>query len=126
MTVHLNLVNTFSRPANADLSASQYRALYVVNDGDVDLLVNSGTPPVGVLLNKPAAAKRAARVAGSGSSCKMEAGATIDEGQRVVPVAGGRGSPAGAGAAWDIGLALTPAASGEMFTLLIDPSRGTV
>src|SRR3990167_2056430 len=114
MTVHQLLHNVFSAPADADLSTDQFRILYMKTDGDVDIITGSGTMPIGVLLNKPAAAARAARVAGPGCICKCEAGATVDEGQLIQAVAGGRGSPAAVGTATRyVGVAMSPAASGE-------------
>src|SRR4030065_2075973 len=125
MAVHQLLTNTFSKPANADLSTYQYRVMYQVNDGDVDLLTNSGTVPLGILLNKPSVAKQAASIAGLGCIVKMEAGATIDEGQLVMADANGRGTPASGGSAtWQICLALSPAASAEYFTLQVNPGVG--
>lgn len=126
MAVHRQLNNVFSKTANADLSSSQYRILYVVNDADVDVLANDGTHPIGVLLNKPAAAGRAARVAGPGCICKVEAGAVIDEGDRIVAVAGGRGSAAPAGTnVWTAGIAMTAASgSGVIFEMMVHPLRG--
>jgi hypothetical protein len=125
MTVAQQLDNVFSRVSGADLSSSQYRITYQDAGGSAQVLANSaGTVPLGVLQNKPTLGAAAA-VAGPGCITKCEAGATIDEGDLVTATVGGRGSAAAAGTnAWYVGQAMSPAASGEFFMLLVNVGRG--
>lgn len=115
---------TISVAASADLSASQYRAVYLVGiPARAAVDTSNATAPIGIMLNKPAAAGRAAEIAILGVA-KMEAGAAVAAGQRVTQVAGGRGSPTLTAVDEVVGLALTAAAgSGELFEVLVNPSR---
>ena len=126
MAVHqLTTGHEITLVANASLTALQYRIVQVIDDGDVDIVENNATAPIGVLMNKPASGA-AARVAIVGAVVKCEAGATIDEDDWVTAVAGGRGSAAPSGTnVYHVGRALSPAASGEFFRLLVMPGHYT-
>lgn len=120
-------IHDISAVANADLSSNQYRLVYQTStDDQVAVLANDGTAPVGVLLNKPNAAGRAARIAGIGSVVKCEAGAAITAGARVSATTGGRAITAVAGTnAWVAGVARSNASgSASYFELEVMPGRG--
>lgn len=128
MAVHRLLSNILSGVADADLSSNQFRIVHINDDGDVAVCVDNGTMPVGILLNKPAAAGRAARIAGNGCIVKCEAGAAINERALVQAVAGGRGSAAAAGTpVYVVGVAHTAASgSGVIFELEVRPGAEAV
>lgn len=125
MAVHRSLSNVISLPTGADLSTNQFRIVHVDDSGNLAVSVDNGTLPVGILLNKPAASGRAARVAAAGCIVKCEAGAAINERALVQAVAGGRGSTAASGTPVHVvGRALTAASgSGVLFELEVSPGR---
>jgi hypothetical protein len=126
MTVHRSLSNVISLPTAADLSTNQFRIVCVDDNGACAVPATNATLPVGILLNKPAASGRAARVAARGCIVKCEAGAAIDERSPVQAVAGGRGSAAAQGTnVMFVGYAITAASgSGVFFELEVAPGRG--
>jgi len=112
-------INSITFPAAGDLSSYQFHIVGVESDGQINVMGSAtgyGTPILGVLLNKPAAADRAAEVAIVGSHTKVHANSAIDEGQLItVGVVGavGWGSTfTGAGTQWVLGIC-TEAASGS-------------
>lgn len=87
----------FSVPANADLSSYQYRFVDINSSGKAALAA-AGVGVDGILQNKPAAANRAASVAGTpGQISKMVAGAAITAGADISPDSVGRGVTATSG-----------------------------
>ncbi len=116
--------NVISMPAAGDLSAGQFRIVYVDDNGRVALNTSNATACLGILLNKPAAIDRAARIAVNGAVVKCEAGAAISERDYIRAVTGGRGSSTVGTADEVVGLALTAASgSGVLFELLVNPAR---
>ncbi len=108
-------VNSVAYTAAADLSSAQYRVVSMNTSGEVNTQADGNAPPLGILLNKPAAQGAGAEVAIEGSDIKLEAGAAINEGELVVAVTGGRGSAIGgtaSGTTWVVGIC-TQAASGS-------------
>ena len=81
--------------AAGDLSAHQFKFVEINSDGQV-ALANAGGNPDGVLQNKPSAQGEAATVAVSGT-CKVVAGAALDEGVDVTANASGLAVEAGSG-----------------------------
>lgn len=126
MAVHRNLENIFSGEASGDLSTNQYRIAVIDDNGQIAIPATGATIPCGILLNKPAATGRAARIAGPGSIVKCEAGAAINERDPIQAVAGGRGSAAAGGTnTMFVGYAVSAAAgSGSLFEVLVQPGRG--
>ena len=118
-------IHSVGYPAAADLSAAQFRIVSMDGSGQINTLANGNTPPIGILLNKPAAAGREAEVAIEGSDVKLEAGAVLNEGDLVVPVAGGRGSAIGgtaSGTTWVLGICTQPASgSAAIAGVLVRP-----
>jgi hypothetical protein len=128
MAVHRLLSNIISGVADADLSSNQFRIVCIGDDGDVAVPATNATMPVGILLNKPAAAGRACRIAAAGCIVKCEAGAAINERAFVQAVAGGRGSAAASGTpVYVVGVAHTAASgSGVMFELEVRPGAEAI
>lgn len=118
-------VTSIAYAAGADYSSSQFRIVGIASDGQVDPLADGTTMPIGVLLNKPAAAGAGAEVAVAGSDVKLEAGAALNEGDLVVAVTGGRGSAvASGGTAYIIGVCTQAASgSGAIAGVLVMPSK---
>ncbi len=117
------LIKSISRAASGDLSTNQYRLVGVDSAGRVVVIANQATPFLGVLMNKPAATDRACEVAVVGATVKVEAGATIAEGDLITAVAGGRGSPSTTDTDEVVGMALTPGASGVLCEVNIAPRQ---
>lgn len=69
--------------ASGDLSSSQFRFVRLSTSSpfEVSAISNANAPqiPIGVMLNDPDAAGKAAEVAGPGSVVKAEAGGSFDE-----------------------------------------------
>lgn len=105
-----------SLEAAADLSAKQYYAVKVDTDGKAALAGN-GENAVGILQDEPASGAFGC-VQTSGVSQAI-AGDTINEGDRIGTDANGKCVPAATGD-YIIGRALTSAASGEYFSLLVN------
>ena len=120
-----------SRVAGADLSASQYLAVKLNSSGQV-VVAGAGEAAIGILQNKPGAGQ-AATVRVGGAS-KAKAGGTIAAGADVaanssgaiVVATAGRTNTSDADAAADpligsytLGAALSGAASGDIFDILI-------
>lgn len=123
MTVAQKL-NVVSLPAAADLSALQYTMIYIdptAGNGRAATATAVSDVPFGILQNKPAAAGRAAEVATVGSISKMVAGGTVDEGDEIMWGTGSKGIILSGATRWTIGIALSPAASGELFECFIQP-----
>ena len=119
-------INSVSYPAGADLSALQYRVVQMDADGQLSAQVGTATPPLGILLNKPAAAGRAAQVAIVGSIVKCEAGAAVNENDWIHGTVSGFAIAAASAESWVVGIAMTPAAgSGELFEVLVNPQANT-
>ena len=74
--------------AGGDLSAAQFKFVTLESDGQVDLANSAGENCIGVLLNNPDAAGKAATVAISGK-VMVEAGGTIAAGAAVATDAAG-------------------------------------
>lgn len=113
--------------AGADLSSNQFRIMGIAADGQIDAETDGGADNpgiVGILQNKPTAAGQGAEVAVGGIS-KFEAGAAVDEGEWVVPVAGGRGSAlAAGGSSYVVGLCVGGASgSGAIGEVLVMPQK---
>lgn len=113
---------TISLPADADLSAGQYRLVKIGTDEQVALADGTTAKVIGVLQNKPGAADRAARV-GIGGVSKCIAGGSITAGDTVVANAQGFALSGNGATSRIAGIALTTAAgSASYFELLIQPS----
>ncbi len=85
-------LHTFTRPANADLSAAQYKLVKLANSSGVAraaLVAAATDDAVGVLQNAPDAAGREATIAFGGVS-KVMAGAAITAGASLTADASGR------------------------------------
>lgn len=110
--------------ANADLSSYQFRFVKFTS-GKVTYCSTTGEQAIGVLQDKPAAADRAAAVAGyNGTTTKVEAGAAISAGADVMTDTEGRAiTHTSAAGLQKLGVAVTAAtAAGEMIDcILITP-----
>lgn len=122
--------------ADADYSTKQFYGMDVEDTtGNAKLVAAAGARAIGILLDKPSAAGEACRVAIAGR-VPCVAGGTVTAGMLIKFDANGKGVEASAavtntsdgGSATDaligsfvIGRALTSAASGERFSLLIQP-----
>ena len=84
MALQQNLVCQ-SLPANADLSASQFRFVALNSSGNVILNVTAGGDCIGVLQDKPSAAGQTAEVAmlTPGSRVKVVSAANLAPGAKV-------------------------------------------
>lgn len=104
--------------AGQDLSAKQFFFVSIASDGQVDP-TGDGAAAVGVLLNDPAAAGRAAEVC-IGGLTRVEAGGTVAAGAAVASDAAGNAVTAATG---DIilGTAVTGGADGEIITIVFQP-----
>ena len=117
-------VNAVSFEAAGDLSAGQFHIVVQQDDGRVALDAGNGSALLGVLLNKPTAAGQGARVAIDGAIVKCRATATIAERDLVTAHAvAGRASAITTAGANVVGIAVSPAAAGEYFELLINPRQ---
>ena len=116
-----NSLLSISLPAAADLSAAQYKIVHINSSGQA-ALSNATSLGVGVLQNKPTAAGRIATVAHAGIT-KCVAGAAITAGVRVTSDANGNAIAAATAGDAVIGFAVTGAASGDVFPVLLTQSH---
>ena len=127
---------TISIDAYADYSTKQHYLFYVdATAGRARIVGAAGAKSVGVMMNKPSAAGMSAQIA-VGGVVPCVAGGTVTQGDLITADANGKGVTAtaaytntnDAGSTTDaligsyvIGTALSSAASGEEFRLLIQP-----
>ena len=110
--------------ASGDLSANQYRAVKLdANGRTVAVSTQGDVATLGVQQDKPSALGQPSTVRISGIT-KAVAGAAIAVGARVTPNATGQ-MITGTTGNQVVGIALTAAASGDIFSVLLD-SRGVV
>ena len=83
-------------PASGDLSSNQYYFVKVNTSGQVAVCLD-GERPDGILLNKPAAAGRAASIAESGEQTHAICGAAVTRGSELAADATGRAVAAASG-----------------------------
>ena len=125
MSTELNLV-TLTRPAGADLSASQYRFVEQTNTGAVTVCDTAGEKALGVLQNDPALGQ-AATIA-YGGIVRVEAGGVIAIGDNIATDALGRAVNATNGQTI-LGEAMSAtSAAGQIVSVLFRPyaASGTV
>lgn len=109
-----------TRPASADLSASQYCFVKLDSNGKL-ALCGSGDLAFGVLQDKPDAANRAGRVCIDGVT-KVVVGGSITLGTTVVSDASGRAVASGSGDANTNGVSITGGGSaGDIQTIKFAP-----
>lgn len=101
--------------AGEDLSAAQFHFVTLESDGQVDLADAAGENCIGVLLNAPAAAGRAATVAISGK-VMVEAGATVAAGAALQTNAAGEAITAATGD-YIMGYALEAGVDGQVIAM---------
>jgi hypothetical protein len=104
--------------AGADLSANQFHFVTMDSDGQLSVSTD-GAASVGVLLNDPSAAGRAAEVC-IGGLTRVEAGGTIAAGADVASGATGEAITAATGDAI-LGTAVTGGADGEVISIIFQP-----
>ena len=110
-------------PANADLSASQFR-IAVVNSSEKAAIAAAATAKIiGVLYNKPAAADVAAQIAISGVA-RVTAGGVVAAGDLLTSDANGKAIATTTTGNVLIGRALTAGADTQLIEVLLFP--GTV
>lgn len=104
--------------AGADLSAKQFFFVSMSSDGQVDP-TGDGAAAIGVLLNDPAAAGRAAEVC-IGGLTRVSAGGSITAGDEVASDAAGEAVAAATG---DIilGTAVTGGSDGDVISIVFQP-----
>ncbi|NBW08355.1 MAG: hypothetical protein EBR82_10040 [Caulobacteraceae bacterium] len=118
-------VTRLSLPANADLSADQYKFVVVNSSGKVAVNTTSGGRVAGVLDNKPNAADVTAVVTRFGAKALVKAGAAITRGALVMSDNAGLAVTATTGGHIQ-GQALQAAgASGDIIEISLD-YQGTV
>lgn len=113
-----NNQETVTLEAGGDLSADQFHFVTMASDGQVDLSTN-GADAIGVLLNDPEAAGRAAEVAIAGMT-RVEAGGGLPAGSLVASNAAGKAVVATTGDAI-LGIAVNTATTGEVASILFNP-----
>lgn len=117
--------NTVTYPANADLSAHQFKAVDVNSSGNIVLASAAGQRVIGVLQNKPNAAGQSAGVAVSGVT-KMIASAAITAGALVTTTNAGLAVTA-ATTNFILGRAMTAAgAANDVIEVLLMPGPAAV
>lgn len=111
------VLKTITKEAGADLSAKQFRFVDIAADNQVDAVSAAGGDAIGVLLNKPDAAGKAATIAVAGVA-KVVAGATVDEGEYIQSDAAGEAIVALTGN-FVLGRCMKAAADGELTEVLL-------
>lgn len=104
--------------AGGDLSAGQFRFVEIATDGQVDLVSAAGGNAIGVLMDKPNAAGRAAQVAVNGVAKVVAGTGGVTAGDEVQSDGSGEAIAAAAGDKV-LGRALTTAAAGELAEILL-------
>ena len=102
---------------NANAAATAGLFATIGTNGLVSTQTSAGAMCIGVFTTSPSASGDACTVRYAGVT-SVTAGATIDEGYQISSFSDGKGRQASAGH-YIMGIALTPAASGESFTALM-------
>lgn len=113
------VLQKYSLPASADLSASQYCGVVVNSSGELAVVGVSGTA-IGILQDKPDAQGHAGSYAWGGVS-KVRCGGHLVAGNRFVFNASGEAVAAGSGDAYTFGWMLEGGEDGEISTCQIQP-----
>lgn len=108
-------------PANADLSAAQYKFVDLNSSGNLAVAADGGTA-IGVLQNKPAAAARPGTFCKVGDRTKVLLGGTLTPGARVASggTGGGRAVAALSGER-ALGIIVQGGADGEIGSMIFSP-----
>ncbi len=115
-------IQEISKPAAADLSTYQYRAVLIASNR-VNIATGTASKIIGILQNKPAGTAHAARVAVGGVS-KMIASASITSGDWVSSNGEGMGVAATGATSQVVGRALESASGSlSIFEVLIQPHQ---
>ena len=101
--------------AGEDLSSAQFHFVTLEADGQVDLADSAGENAIGVLLNAPAVAGRAATVCVSGK-VMVEAGAAVTAGDALQTNAAGEAITAASGD-YILGYALEDGVDGQVIAM---------
>jgi len=104
--------------AGADLSTNQFHFVTMDSDGQLSVSTD-GAASVGVLLNDPSAAGRAAEVC-IGGLTRVEAGGTVAAGAAVASNATGEAITAASGDVI-LGTAVSGGADGEVISIIFQP-----
>lgn len=107
--------------AGADLSAAQFKFVKLNSSGDVVLAAATTDRPIGVLQNAPLSGQEAEVLIVGGT--KLVAGGSITEGAALGTTNAGAGKALTVGTdttAYILGSAITEAASGDVFTAVIN------
>lgn len=111
-----------SIPASGDLSSHQFKFVLTNSSGQAALVASAGGDADGVLMNKPAAAARPAKVAVAGVA-KVTVGAnTVTAGDKVQADANGLADVAASGD-HVLGRALTTGTTGARISILLSSSH---
>ncbi len=97
MATEKDLVIDGSHSAGADLSAVQNKFVKINTSGQIVVMAAITDIPFGILQNKPDAQGKGADVARAGSRVKIQANATLDEGDLIGTSADGQADPIAAG-----------------------------
>lgn len=113
-----NQVQSITLVAAADLSAKQYRVVKIDSNGKA-AMPDADDLGIGILQNNPGSGQPA--TVGYGGVSKALAGGTIAAGARVTSDANGALIAASTAGDAVVGVAITGAASGDIFPVLINP-----
>ena len=108
---------TLQAGSNLSASTNLYKFVKMSSDGQIDVVNSAGGEAVGVLYNDPNAAGKAAQVAVAGV-VKIQAGATIDEGEKIQSADDGQADVAASGD-HVLGVALTAGDAGDIISMLL-------
>jgi hypothetical protein len=123
-TTQLAAYHTITVPADADLSASQWKFVKLNSDGEAIICTSAGEQAIGVLCNKPDAAGRAAEVQ-IGGVARVLLGDTVAAGDKVMTNASALGV-AHSGVYNVLGYALNGGAVGERISVALVGADGAV
>lgn len=114
-------IECISIPANADLSAGQFLGVEINSSGKAVIATTLGQAGLGILMNNPAAADRAATVATDGVA-KCMFGASVTAGAKLTVMANGRFQTAGSGHhVW--GKAKVSGANGDIGEIVLSDTK---
>lgn len=107
--------------ASGDLSSDQFKFVDLASDGQMQVVSTQGDPAIGVLQDKPSTTGEAGQVMKDGIT-KVSAGGSISVNDEIAADGSGKAITATTSGDKIMGMAIDSASSGDIFSMILEPS----